>query len=117
MQTLHHLTYLQDSYICFALRWPNILHCHDQTLPVRGGHPNLCTPVNILEAIYKGEISKVVAGYHLELLTKGQRSPTILFTFQQTVLVLMSTWQFCLSTQQSQAICSKVCINLCKPPM
>lgn len=73
MQNLHHL---QDSYICFALRWPNILHCHDQTLPVQGGHPNLCTPVNILEAIYKGEISIIVAGYDLELLIKGQRSPT-----------------------------------------
>lgn len=99
MRNLRHVTCLQDSYICFALRRPNILHCHDQTLPVQGGHPNLCTPLNILEAIYKGEISKIVAGYHLELLIKGQRSPTILFTFQQTVLVLTSMWQFCLSTQ------------------
>lgn len=44
------LTYLQDSYICFVLRWPNILHCHDQILPVCGGLPNLHTPVTILEA-------------------------------------------------------------------
>lgn len=54
---------------------------------------------NILEAIYKGETSKTVASYCLELLIEGQRSPTILFTFQQTVLVLTSMWQFCLSTQ------------------
>lgn len=99
MQNLHPLTCLQDSYICFALRWPNILHYHDQTLPVGGGHPDLCTPVNILEAIDKGEIPKIVADYHLELLIKGQKSPTILFTFQQTVLVLTSMWQFCLSPQ------------------
>lgn len=100
MQNLHRLTYLQDSYVCFALRWPNILHCHDQTLPVWGGHPDPCTPVNILEAIYKGEISKRVAGYHWELGIKGQRSPIILFTFQQTVLVLTSMWQLCLSKEK-----------------
>jgi len=67
---LHHLTYLQVSYICFALRWPNILPCHDQTLPVQGEHPNLRAPVNILETIYKGEVSKIAAGYHLEFLIK-----------------------------------------------